>query len=78
MMGLGSLARCPAAATVPVSSSATSASPPTPRVAAVAAAANTARELSAKNMRSGTDEHGRRIRMFTATLTCDRAEKAGL
>jgi len=75
MMGLGSLARCPAAATVPVSSSATSASPPTPRVAA---AANTARELSAKNMRSGTDEHGRRIRMFTATLTCDRAEKAGL
>ena len=42
---------------------------------AVAAAGNAARVLSAKNMRTGTDEHGRRIRMFTATLTCDRAEK---
>ena len=36
------------------------------------------RHLHEAHLRSGTDEDGHRIRMFTATLTCDRAEKAGL
>lgn len=36
------------------------------------------RSLSASNMAAGTDEHGVRIRMFTATVTCGRAVRAGL
>ena len=37
------------------------------------------RDSEAKiDMRRGTDERGQRIRMFTATLTADRAVKAGL
>jgi len=35
-------------------------------------------KLDAGNMQSGTDEHGRRIRLFTATATGERALNAGL
>ena len=35
-------------------------------------------QLTKSNMQKGTDEHGTRIRMFTASITCDRAVKAGL
>eukprot|EP00966_Prymnesium_polylepis_P316064 7302838-Prymnesium_polylepis.2 len=34
--------------------------------------------LSVEHMRRGTDAQGQRIRILTATLACDRAERAGL
>lgn len=51
-----------------------------PQTAADAAAEPTTqpRPLSRSHMLSGTDEHGLRVRMFTASLTCGRAVKAGL
>lgn len=35
-------------------------------------------KLSAQHMRAGTDEHGVRVKIFTATVTCGRAVRAGL